>query len=136
MIRFLSDDWLEHFDRALREAAGDAPAPDPPLALTQIIDTPTGVVTYTVIVDGDQTRLVHDTIDDAATAIYRQDEATAAAIASGATEAHEAFMLGRIVIDGDVQALIDHRDDLAWVATVTAPLIAQTTFGQSPKDGV
>lgn len=63
-----------------------------------------------------------------ADATFRQSLATARAIASGETDAHQAFLLGEIRFEGTIEALIEHRDSLQWLHQALAPVMATTTW--------
>ena len=123
-MRFLSPQWIEAADAALAAATG---APPERVVIDQEI---VGVATYRVTVDAGIASVAslptHPT--EAADVTFGQDYATARAIAQGDTDAHQAFLLGRIRFSGDVDVLLARRDTFRWIATALAPLMARTSF--------
>ncbi len=63
---------------------------------------------------------------------FRQDLATAWAIASGQVSAQRAFMAGRLRVGGDLNAMVAHREVFATLDGVLSPVRAQT----EPPDGL
>jgi hypothetical protein len=125
-MRYLSPDWIEAADAAVRDAAATAPTPG--VVVDQHVD---GVTGYRVTVDRHRSSLV--AIDPAdsggvADAVFHQSESTARAIAQGTTDAHQAFLLGHLRFEGDIEILIERRQAFDWLAQVLAPLMARTTF--------
>lgn len=124
---YLSDEWLAAADAAIRTAAATAPAGR--LIIEQHIDE---LVSYRVVIAPDEaclSRLEDDRPTlDRADAVFSQSEATARSIARRDTDAHQAFLLGQIRFDGDVDVLITHREAFAWLDEVLAPVVAATSF--------
>ena len=130
VVRYLSDEWIQAADRAVRAAAAIAPAER--LVIDQHID---GASSYRVIVERDACSVTTigtpsaASSSEAADAAFRQSVETAQAVAQGATDAHQAFLLGHITFVGDVDVLIARRDAFAWLEAALAPVMADTTFG-------
>lgn len=125
-MRYLSDQWLAAADQALRARADAVPAGD--LVIDQHIAEK---ASYRITVSGDQTslsRIDASTATPGAHVVFRQSASTARAVAQGTTDAHQAFLLGQIRFEGDIEALINHRDALNWIEQTLAPLLEVTTF--------
>lgn len=125
-VKFLSDDWF-----AALAAAAEArvpPADDPLAEVSVIIEQR--------VHDGPRWQIVIDhgamavRVDPEADADVRltTDRATAAAIAAGDEAALDAFMVGRLMVGGDVQRLVEHRAALEAVGDVFASVRADTDF--------
>lgn len=126
-MRYLSDEWFAAANAAVRDAASSAP--EGRVAIEQVIE---GLVRYQVVIARGESGVLRLPHDDSpvgqADAIFTQSESTARSIARGETDAHQAFLLGRIGFEGDVEVLIDRRDAFSWLDEVLAPLMATTTF--------
>ena len=125
-VQYLSNEWLAAADAAVRSASGSAPAEG--ITIDQHI---TDRVDYRVVVERDAcsiTALTAEPTDAAADASFTQDAATAAAVAQGTTDAHQAFLLGRIRFEGNIDVLIERRDAFEWLAGALAPVLAETSF--------
>lgn len=123
-VRYLSDDWLAAADRAVRRAGEPAPSS---IVIDQWVD---GAGGFRVVIgpEASVAALRADTNDDVAAATFRQTLETARAIATGATDAHQAFLLGRIEFSGDLDRVIAARDALAWLEATLAPVMEETTW--------
>lgn len=125
-MQYLSQAWIDAADGAVSAAAASAPAGR--LTIDQHID---GVVSYRVVIAPDDSSIKR--LDGAGGAVadasFTQNEPTARAVATGETDAHQAFLLGHITFTGDVDVLIERRDAFAWLAEVLAPVMARTDFG-------
>ena len=126
VVQYLSDEWLQAADAAVREAAESAPPG--PVHIDQYI---AGGPSYRVSVESGSCaiRLISADDDTTPDAIFRQDRSTAVAVAQGVTDAHQAFLLGQITFEGNTDLLIERRDVFAWLESTLAPLLARTTFG-------
>lgn len=124
-MRYLSPEWISAADTAVRAAAASAPAGD--ITIDQTVE---GVVRYRIRIAGDTSavQVIDESADDA-DARFTQTLETATAVATGATDAHQAFLLGQIRFEGAVDVLIERRDVLDWLQTTLAPLMAETDFG-------
>ncbi len=134
-MRYLSEEWLAAADAAMQANASSAP--DEPLVIDQHV---AGAISYRVkivrddcsiatISDEGSATVDSDAVDsETVDATFRQDLATAAAVAQGTTDAHQAFLLGHITFVGNVDVLIDRRDSFTWLERALAPLLADTTF--------
>ena len=129
MLRYLSLDWLDALgaevaasDRVREAAAGRS------IAVTQVVTGgPEGDVMYHLNVDdgdasfgpgpapGEQVRMV-------------QDWETAVAVATGAVNAQEAFVRGRIRVMGDAQRLIEAGPLFAALDGVFATVRERTEY--------
>ena len=129
MLRYLSLDWLdalgEEVDRsdALREAAAGRQ-----IRVTQVVtDGPEGDVTYHLEVDDGKVRFGPGAADDEQVR-FVQDWATAVAVATGALNAQEAFISGRIKLIGDQQRLLDAVPVFAALDTVFSSVRERTDY--------
>ena len=127
-MRYLSEQWITAADKAVKSAAGSAPKGR--IVIDQVIE---GSISYRIVIDGDDASITQHAndelrVEDTADARFSQSLATAAAVAQGQTDAHQAFLLGHIRFDGDVSVLIERRASLVWLETVLAPVLAQTEF--------
>jgi hypothetical protein len=123
VLRFLSDEWLDALSDAgaefgmiggAREVEAHADGSDA-LTVEQVVTgAPGGQVTYHVTVDGDVVS-VHAGRAASATVSFRQDYATAAAVARGAISAQAAFMGGRIRVTGDLARLVESQAAMARI---------------------
>lgn len=129
-VRYLSDEWFAAANAAVRDAAATAPAgpvivdqhvtDDDPITWRVAINT--GAASIRVIAAGD------DGDDLAPHATFRQTRATARAVATGERDAHQAFLLGEIEFEGDINVLVERRAALDWLAETLAPVLAATDF--------
>jgi hypothetical protein len=124
-MRYLSDEWIAAIDLAVRTAAQTGP--DQRLVVDQHVE---GVIDYRIVVarTGAGAWAGIDAAAPPPDAAFYQTEATARAIARGDTDAHQAFLLGAIRFEGDVDLLIERRDTMTWLEQVLAPVMAATTF--------
>ena len=124
-MQYLSDEWLQAADAAVREAAESAPAGQ--LIIDQHIK---GGPSYQVLIESGNCAInpISGDDDSSADAIFRQHRSTAVAVARGTTDAHQAFLLGQITFEGNADILIERRDAFAWLESTLAPLLARTTF--------
>ena len=126
-MHYLSDEWLAAADAALRDAA--ATAPEGPLTIEQRID---GRLRYRVVIARNDARIFRlnsdDPPDSSADAVFSQTESTARSIALHETDAHQAFLLGRIQFEGDIEVLIERQEAFAWLDSALASVMAATTF--------
>lgn len=129
-VKFLSDDWF-----AALAAAAEARTPpaDDPLAEVSVVieqrvhDGPR----WQIVIDhGAMAVRVDPDADSDAGADVRltSDRATAAAIAAGDEAALDAFMVGRLMVGGDVHRLVEHRAALEALGDVFASVRAATDF--------
>lgn len=125
-VRYLSKEWIAAADAAVRNAAATAPAER--VVIDQVIED---AVSYRVTISHDDASiqpLVAEVVDTEANARFTQSLATATAVAQGTTDAHQAFLLGHIRFEGDVDLLITRRPAFAWLESVLAPVLAKTIF--------
>ena len=124
-MRYLSDEWFEAADEAV-QVASPAPAQ---LIIDQHIDDE---LTWRVTMGTDSSirRLASLPADDrdAADATFRQSRRTAAAIARGETDAHQAFLLGDVRFEGDIDSVIERREALDWLHAALEPVMARTSW--------
>jgi hypothetical protein len=127
--RFLSDAWVS----ALADAAAAASAPpDLELAVEHVVTGgPGGEARYGVRIAGGKVSVVPGGFTDGtvhADATFRQDWDTAVAVHRGELSTQDAFMTGRLQVDGDVRALIRSEDGLAALDGLFAALRASTEY--------
>jgi len=128
-VRYLSNEWIKAANTAVQAAASAAPANR--VVVDQRVSD---AVNYRITVERDACAIV--SLDDAETttrgpaadAVFRQSLDTARAVAQGTTDAHQAFLLGQITFEGNIDVLIERRDAFTWLESVLAPVLAETTF--------
>jgi len=104
---FLSPGWINAL--AVRLEAGGAGSSPVPLTVQYEISTRDGIVDYYVRLGPEGDTAAAGTTPDA-DVTFRMDEATAGAIADGTLSSEEAFITGRLDLEGDTAAVIDaHR---------------------------
>jgi putative sterol carrier protein len=105
---FLSDEWIQALDA--RFAAADAGTSPTPLTVQYVISTDSGERSYWLELGPDRDRAHVGTTDDAEVT-FSMDEATALAMSNGELSTEEAFITGRLSLEGDAIAMIDaYRD--------------------------
>ncbi len=127
MAQFLSAGWVAALSEALQvaEVTTDAAAP---LVIQQIIEHPDGMrSTYRIHIGADGAEAVGGFSGDA-TVIYRQSHEVARGIACGELDAHVEFLMGRVVVSGDTEALVVHRSALEGMNDALAGLRETTDF--------
>lgn len=130
-MRYLSDEWIEAADAAVRAAS---PAPSGPLVVEQRVETDDGTRGWRTVF-GAESRIEPAPAgpdgppgEPPVDAVFSQSEATARAVATGNTDAHQAFLLGDIRFEGSVEALIEHRASFEWLEAALAPVMAVTDW--------
>ena len=104
-VHYLSDEWFAAADNAVRAAADSAPKTN--VVVHQVM---TNGRSYRIRVGRGQCSIEPMTDDDSleqADASFTQSLETATAVATGRTDAHQAFLLGRIRFEGEAHVLID-----------------------------
>lgn len=135
MARFLSQEWIDDLDAAVRShprlatLAGSAQV----VVEQRVGDDDHAAVVYHLTF-GDGVASVQAGPADAPTITFRQTPTTARAIASGDESAQRAFMTGTLRVGGDLQALLAHQDLLAGLGDVFAEVRATTDFGPAAAD--
>lgn len=124
MIEYLSSQWIDACDQALRQA-GSAPIEQPVSVGQKITDGGTEAASYTIALGPNCSAAVGV---DTADVIFEQDLALARSIAKGDATAHEAFMLGELKVSGDPRALIASSAATSWLHEVLAPVRSQTSW--------
>ena len=124
-MEYLSLEWISAADAAVKAAAGSAPAES--LIIDQHVE---GAVNYRIVLGSNPSvQVISSTdADSPADAVFSQDLATATAVATGATDAHQAFLLGDIRFAGNVNLLIERRDAFDWLQAALGPVIGETDF--------
>ena len=109
-MRYLSLDWI---DAVAVEAAGDGDVIDAAAAaeigVTQVVtDAPEGTIIYSLqVVDGELQFGAGQAFPEHVR--FEQSWDTAVGVATGALNAQEAFIQGRILLTGDQQKLMDNQ---------------------------
>jgi hypothetical protein len=99
-----SSEWIE----ALDDAARGVPGGEETFVIQQVVDD----VAWHVVLDASGVR-VHAGQAEAPDVTFRQDRATADAIAAGELSAASALTSGRLTVRGATSRLAEHRDVLA-----------------------
>ena len=124
-MQYLSNEWIAAANTAVEGAAMTAPVA--PVVVDQYVD---GATSYRVTIERDACAIVsfENPPQSPADASFRQNFETARAVAQGTTDAHQAFLLGQIRFEGNIDLLIERRDAFGWLEITLAPLLAKTTF--------
>jgi putative sterol carrier protein len=122
---FLTTEWLEELDALARTAR---PPEGAELVVQQVVTDPSGDVAYSIVIR-DGAMAVTPGVHPDAQVTFRQDRATAAAIARGELSAQAAFLDGRLRLGGDLTAVLDRASALTSVDDVFAAARARTTWG-------
>lgn len=123
-MRYLSSEWIEAADAAVKAAASTAP--ETRVVVDQLVRD---VVDYRVTIERDACSIVLlDSESAPADAVFRQSMATATAVALGTTDAHQAFLLGEITFEGNIDVVIERREAFTWLAATLEPVLAETSF--------
>jgi len=115
-MRYLSNEWIKAANTMVQAAASAAPANR--VVVDQRVND---AINYRITLERDDCAIVSiddaetDTDGPAADAVFRQSLDTARALAQGTTDAHQAFLLGQITFEGNIDVLIERRDALTWL---------------------
>jgi putative sterol carrier protein len=129
VVQYLSDQWLDEADAALRADGGLADATSG-LDLTvayEVTGTPDGKRSYALVFGKGPVSVLRPAPADAPVT-FSLDYDTAAEIARGEVSAQAAFMQGRLKLGGDVNVLIRDGSALDGVADALADLRARTGY--------
>ncbi len=127
MVRFLSGAWVAALSEAL-QAAGVTTEEGPPLVIQQVVDHAGGdTTTFRVRLDANGAEALGGFADDA-TVTYEQSYEVARGIATGDLDAHVEFLMGRVVVSGDTEALVHYGKTLERMHAALSDLRAITDF--------
>ena len=129
MPAFLSPEWVAELDRAASADPGLAAATaDVALTVQQtVIEGPNGDQSWHVSVDHGAVRVLAGPAD-APDVTFTQDYATAVAVGTGELSAQAAFMLGKLLVGGTVDLLVQHRDAFDGIDDIFAEARSTTTY--------
>jgi len=130
VLEYLSDEWVQALDAALR-AAGTLRELEPTAVDQLVSGVPgRGDVRYRLWIDdeGGHARAIAAR-DEAGTLRFTTDYATAVAIATGEQNAQIALARGNLRLGGDIDTLRRHAEALTALADVAAALRDQTRYG-------
>lgn len=117
----MTNNYRQRATEAAEALAGDPRLDDVALVLEQrITDAETTIAHYHLRL-GDGAVTVVDGPAENPDVVITQDRTTADSIRSGEAHAHRAFLTGRLRIDGDVDALLEHGELLSDLAGGPAP---------------
>ncbi len=128
-MRYLSLDWIDAVaDEAATNAHVAVAAAECSIGVTQVVtEAPDGVIIYSMqVLDGQ--------VLFAAGAAFPEDVRfeqtwdTAVGVATGALNAQEAFIQGRILLTGDQQKLMDNQAVFGAMSAVFDSVRARTTY--------
>lgn len=128
-VRYLSLAWIRELTRVVRESEALAElARDHTIGVTQVVvDGPEGDVTYHLqIAEG--TASFGAGQADPEDVRMEQDWATAVSVATGAANAQDAFINGRIRLFGDQQALMGAQPVFAALDHVFSTVRERTSY--------
>lgn len=122
-MRYLSDEWLA----AANEAVQVSSAPAGRVVIDQHVSD---AGSWRTVIDATSSiQRITDGEDLASPdAAFRQSRETAQAVATGETDAHQAFLLGAITFEGQIDVLIERRASLQWLQETLAPVMQATTW--------
>ncbi len=105
-----TNDYASHVARWMARLEGDERLAGLELVIEQrIVDSGGGEETWHVRFSGGSVDVAAGPASDAHVVIT-QDRRTADALRQGDTNAHRAFLTGRLRVDGDVDLLVEHTD--------------------------
>lgn len=122
MLKYLSDEWIQEADAALRASGLRAPDGER-FAVEQRV----GEVVFHLVFDSGVARVCTGAATDPAV-VFCQSWDTAVAIAQGELSAEEAVLNGEITFEGDPMALLSHRRLLTHAEDVFADVRARTVW--------
>ncbi|MCY3578229.1 MAG: SCP2 sterol-binding domain-containing protein [bacterium] len=122
MLEYLSEEWIEEADAALRASGLCTPEGDA-FAVEQRV----GEVVFHMVFDSDGASVRTGAAANPAV-VFCQSRDTAVAIAQGELSAEEAVLNGEITFEGNPMALLSHRRLLARAEDVFADVRARTDW--------
>jgi SCP-2 sterol transfer family len=126
MLRFLSAEWLQAFDDALRHAGNlGTQFGETPIRIAQEIVDEAHPVRYVVVLDGNGGRIDADGPGDVT---FVSDRQTAAELAQGSLNAQGALTSGKLKLRGEVDRLAAAGAALAQLGDLLDDLRANTDF--------
>lgn len=129
MARFLTPAWIAELDRRVgADASLQRATDDVSLVIQQVVTGgPDGDVAYHVDLDHGAATVRSGTADRP-DVTFRQDYATAVAIGSGELSAQAAFMVGKLIVGGDVGMLLTNQRAFDGVEDIFASVRAATEY--------
>ena len=128
-MRYLSLDWIDAVaDEAATNAHVAEAAADCSIGVTQVItDAPEGTIVYSMqVLDGQLLFAAGGAFPEHVR--FEQTWDTAISVATGALNAQEAFIQGRILLTGDQQKLMDSQAIFGAMSAVFDAVRARTTY--------
>ena len=122
MPGYLSEEWIEEADAALRASGLCTPEGD-----SFAVEQRVGEVVFHMVFDRDGAHVGPGPAANPAV-VFCQSWDTAVAIAQGKLSAEEAVLNGEITFEGDPMALLSHRRLLARAEDVFADVRARTVW--------
>ncbi len=122
MLEYLSSEWIEEADAALRASGLCAPDGDRFAVQQQV-----GEVIFHMVFDGEGARVSSGPAPDPEVA-FSQARETAVAIAKGELSAEEAVLNGEVTFEGNPMALLSHRRLLARAEDIFAEMRDRTIW--------
>ncbi len=122
MLEYLSDEWIQAADAALRASGLRAPDGE-----RFAVEQQVGEVVFHMVFDSDGASVRTGAATDPAVVFYQRRN-TAVAIAQGEQSAEEAVLNGEITFEGDPMALLSHRRLLTRAEDVFADVRARTAW--------
>ena len=129
MVRYLSLDWIDAVAaEAAANAAVVAAAAGASIGVTQVVtDAPEGTIVYSLQVsDGKVTFSAGAAFPEDVR--FEQTWETAVGVATGALNAQEAFIQGRILLTGDQQKLMDNQPIFGAMSAVFDNVRSRTEY--------
>ena len=122
MLEYLSDEWIQAADAALRASGLRAPDGE-----RFAVEQQVGEVVFHMVFDSDGASVRTGAAADPAV-VFCQSWDTAVAIAQGEQSAEEAVLNGEITFEGDPMALLSHRRLLTRAEDVFADVRIRTVW--------
>lgn len=122
MVQYLSEEWLQEADTALRTSGLRTPD-----GQRFVMEQQVGETVFHLVFDGDGASVRSGPAPDPSVA-FRQSWDTAAAIARGELSAEEAVLNGHTVLEGDPMTLVTSHPVLAKADDVFSELRARTVW--------
>lgn len=125
MVQYLSEEWLQEADTALRTSGLRTPD-----GRRFTMEQRVGEAVFHMVFDGDGAGVRAGPAPDPSV-VFRQSWDTAAAIARGELSAEEAVLNGHTILEGDPIALVTNHPVLAKADDVFAELRARTVWART-----
>ncbi len=111
MARFLSKEWLDDLNEVLKSLNGVEDL-NAPLVIQHLIERPGEEQASFYVTIGVRGASASFGVNPGAAVVYRHGFEVAKGIVDGKRDAHEEFLLGRLIFSGDPMHLLTHGETL------------------------